>query len=96
VLARIEAEADDFGGATTELKVYPNPTANQVTVQLDNAFAEDATVRLLGPGGRTLRQYRPTAGEQTVNWQLADLPAGVYQVQIVDERGMRSRKLIKQ
>lgn len=78
------------------LTVYPNPASSAATVAFDVGDTSDLEISLynsLGQKVRSLshRTWLPGSYIETV--QLTGLPAGVYFVQLQDERGSISRPL---
>jgi hypothetical protein len=74
---------------TTQLKVFPNPVHNAVTVSCDGRITEIEITDCLG---KMVRNTSPQASETTLN--LDDLPGGVYVLRIWTESGVYSQKLI--
>ena len=76
---------------------YPNPTNGQLTVQL-NRFANQTTViTLTDLSGRTLATQKTEAGQPRTNFDLADLPTGMYIIAIQAHDGTRSlQKIVKE
>ena len=63
------------------LVVYPNPATAHIHVQLDRT--SDADVRLTNLVGQVLRAER-IASAGVVQFELGDLPAGAYVVEVLD------------
>ena len=73
-----------------ELLLYPNPASETVTVAGDG-WSE---VRLYSMMGTEVARY-PMTGSQCTTISVADLPAGLYLVQAVDQSGRTlSKKLL--
>jgi hypothetical protein len=76
-----------------KLKVYPNPTHDYLTVEMENSGHELLTVSLLDENGRELRVSKTTAGKTML--YTGDLTKGAYLV-VVTGNGMQlSAKVIK-
>ncbi len=74
------------------LRVYPNPAAGHVFVQLEKGAG--ASVKVLNLTGQTLRRTVLSASnEQEIN--LSGLPVGTYILQIQSKTGVRTQKIVK-
>ncbi|MEO6038521.1 MAG: T9SS type A sorting domain-containing protein [Saprospiraceae bacterium] len=77
VLGGIAAKAQSV--AKTDLTVYPNPTAEFISVQDNNEVVGYLAVYNIV--GRKLKEFEFAKGDQ---YSLLDLPKGMYLVQIQD------------
>ncbi|MBL0912280.1 MAG: T9SS type A sorting domain-containing protein [Bacteroidia bacterium] len=67
------------------VSVYPNPATDMVQVALEGTFSyNEAQIRLIDVSGRTLllRRENISAGKQVFSLDTAQLPAGLYHLQI--------------
>ena len=71
--------------AKTDLAIYPNPTAEFISVQDNNEIVGYLAVYNIV--GRKLKEFEYTKGDQ---YSLLDLPKGMYLVQIQD----RNRQIL--
>ena len=83
VLGSIAMKAQS--SAKTDLTVYPNPTAEFISVQDKSEIVGFLAVYNIV--GRKLKEFEFVKGDQ---YSLLDLPKGMYLVQIQD----RSRRII--
>lgn len=68
----------------SEVKVYPNPTTNQLTITADQMAVNKVT--LLNMLGQTVFNYNYIAGDKTpLNIDFSTVPAGVYIYRVTDE-----------
>jgi hypothetical protein len=74
--------------------VYPNPIANELTIQLP-FNAENINVSIVDILGREVVIANPTSGSQ-VSLQNINLPTGVYMVKIVADNKQQLIKITKQ
>lgn len=75
----------------TDLKVYPNPFTNQVTVE---SLVKIKQIEIFNMAG--LKVNSTTTNDKKVNVNLGNLPAGVYLLRSLDENGKTNvQKLIK-
>ncbi len=71
-----------------ELRLYPNPALDHVTIKL----AEDKAVMILDPFGRMVYHRGLKAGSATI--QLSDLTPGTYVVRAIGNSGVTGQLLI--
>jgi subtilisin-like proprotein convertase family protein len=76
--------------ASASFRLYPNPGSQTVWVAFDRAAAEALPVRLFSTSGQLLRSAIVTAGSFQLQLTVADLPPGMYAVQV----GEAVRKLV--
>jgi hypothetical protein len=84
-LQSASAAAAEAPAATTDpisWKLVPNPARTRVQVQFDPPSDEVVQVRLMDAMGRLMRTARTSAAE-TLQWELGDLPSGLYRVVVV-------------
>ena len=86
-------------GGITELKTYPNPVQNQVSVLFNTVSAKNASLLITDVNGR--RVYHQTinggrsSGLQNIN--VSGLPTGTYFIQLItDGSGGRTIKFVKE
>ena len=82
VLTQLECPTSDVADlAASGLSVYPNPAKDRIHVQLDRASGGDVRLtNLVGQGLRT----EGIASAGVVQFDLADLPAGTYVVEVLE------------
>ncbi|HLP94399.1 MAG TPA: T9SS type A sorting domain-containing protein [Saprospiraceae bacterium] len=93
----------DGSVATTEplllqnVRVFPNPATDFVSIEMPDLATEEALVQLLDPSGRVLMTRQKSASEslQQIRWNLANLPQGMYLIQVNHASGTVTRKLVK-
>ncbi|MEL7220445.1 MAG: T9SS type A sorting domain-containing protein, partial [Bacteroidota bacterium] len=75
------------------LQLFPNPTANELTVQLPNALNEQVELSILSIDGRMLlrQQYNGFLRETL---DVSTFPAGVYMLQFRTATNLTTRKVI--
>ena len=74
------------------LKVYPNPTRDYITIELDEEKA--TTITLVNNLGQVILS-KPSTGKNT-SIQLQQLPAGIYYLSVYDGAQTAVQKIIKQ
>jgi len=78
------------------VSIYPNPATDIVTVKFALNAGSDATVELLDITGKTVasQSFLANSGENTVTFNVNELPAGLYFSTIRTEEGLSSSKLL--
>ena len=76
------------------IKVYPNPTAGKVTVNVQSGWMREIT--LFDTMGSIIREDRLSATVNPVNLNIEGLPDGLYFIVVTGERGeiMGKEKLV--
>ena len=78
------------------LEVYPNPSNDQTYVQFELTRAQVVTCQVLDINGRiveTLFDGGLEAGIQQLTWRAAQVPAGIYLVQLQTEGDLQMQKI---
>ncbi|MBN8701662.1 MAG: T9SS type A sorting domain-containing protein [Bacteroidetes bacterium] len=83
-----------FEEVSSSLVVYPNPTKDDVNVQITLSENEQATITLFNYNGVAVKNVVTTEVETKLN--IAELPAGMYFVEVISNSGKEVKKLIKQ
>ncbi|MEM9820962.1 MAG: T9SS type A sorting domain-containing protein [Bacteroidota bacterium] len=82
-----------------QVKLFPNPVEDQLTVQFDLAERKAVRLQLFSSNGqriRTLDQGMRSEGEHQLNYSVADLAGGVYYLSLViDGKEVSSKVFIK-
>ena len=89
-------DVDDPLPVDYRMRVYPNPASERFTLELEMPeLVNEATVQLLDPAGRVLfvRQYDGIRSGR-FDYDVADLPAGIYLLQLSTEAGSRTERVI--
>ena len=74
------------------VSIYPNPSEDIITI--DFPSAQKRTIHLLDMQGRTLQTRETAQSTSTIN--LSEFPEGMYQLNIVSEVGIITKRMIKQ
>jgi uncharacterized repeat protein (TIGR01451 family) len=95
VLNAIIDDVNDPALGETKVNVFPNPAEDFVTVKVTTERAGSATVQLMTIDGRVLRneQLSLTAGGAQTTLNTADLPAGMYVVQVTGANRVSTTKV---
>ncbi len=95
VAARTAAAGAGPAGPSRGWHLYPNPAPDRVTLAPGADASLPVRISLVNPLGQTVRQTRKTA-PGNLDWDLRDLPAGLYCVVVQGPGGTESHKLVKQ
>jgi regulation of enolase protein 1 (concanavalin A-like superfamily) len=79
-----------------QLRIFPNPASKQVRLVFDAPLEAEASARLISQLGDIMETKRLEAGRQTTLWDISELPAGVYTIQLNQNgRSTAARRLVK-
>lgn len=91
----------DFGSVSTEFAVgqpTPNPATDQVSLLVDLKEVSSLRLRLLDVKGSQLnivyQEKQAFVGEHTIQFSVADLPAGIYTLLVETDFGFRTKRLV--
>lgn len=90
---QILTNADEAQSAAKTVRVSPNPASEQVTVELEGGD-KILELRLSDLQGSTLALQHSDGFLSSVSMQIADLPSGIFLLEIKTEKGVFARKLI--
>lgn len=77
--------------ATGQLRVYPNPASDFVTVE--NSGSEPSSVKFYNLAGQQVKEVRLNSGEKA-NIEVSQLGSGVYQMIITEGQKTRTARLV--
>ncbi|MDT8412884.1 MAG: T9SS type A sorting domain-containing protein [Vicingaceae bacterium] len=80
-------------GSFADVQVYPNPTVNEFTVEIEGKQPSSVQLVLMDISGRVMQQLRATANKTVLN--LQDLPQGVYFLEVLSNTQKVTKKIIK-
>jgi hypothetical protein len=75
-----------WGVNGSTISVYPNPTFNELNIDIYTTKAENATVKILDMSGRILKeiQTKLVVGANSIQTNIGELATGIYTVQILE------------
>gem|GEM_PF-3095959 len=80
----------------TSINVYPNPTADLVTISLEKSKSGPIAIRLISLSGEVLiKQYFEGAREMHLQYSLMNLPSGVYFIHMLTEGDKTIKRILK-
>ncbi|MEO1260764.1 MAG: M12 family metallo-peptidase [Bacteroidota bacterium] len=80
--------------APGEMKLFPNPASNELTVAYDVATDVDVQIHILDFTGRVLQTVNAVGGANQERMMIADLRPGYYLVQLITGEERISKKLV--
>jgi hypothetical protein len=80
--------------AEMDVRVYPNPTRGEVTIEFEEAIGR-GIARLVDVNGRLLLQ-QSLDGEQVIQLNINELPTAVYFLELQTSKGTYNKKIIKE
>ncbi len=89
---------DNVVASVSNVNVYPNPLANQTTINYSLANASYVSVSVYSPEGMlvsTLEEKTQTAGQHNLIWDASNVVSGIYFCKIKCNDGEKVIKLIK-
>jgi len=80
------------------LKIYPNPSTNEVTLEFEQSNSENTQVEIQNVLGQTIysETLKTNIGKQTKTLDISSLNNGVYFIQLKNQNKIYSAKFIKQ
>lgn len=76
----------DAAKSQMNVSVGPNPTADFVTVTLENSLSQDAQLTVTDYSGRVLMNQKMTAGSTSSTIQLGNMASGAYILQLRNDK----------
>ena len=84
----------DFENANLTLKSYPNPTLNEITVDINKGFVNDISFELYDMNSRKIKAGRVLQSKTIIQFQK--YPTGIYILTInQNNRKLKTFKIIK-
>ena len=79
----------------SRFEVLPNPIQDRGLIQIETSRAEDATLRLQDLQGKLIwERSARIQGKMSIELQAGKIPNGVYQLSLILQDGIATRKLI--
>ena len=89
----VEPVAVEENKLLNEVKIYPNPSNNTLTLELGTNSLTNASYQLIDMTGRIVKANTIYQNRTFIN--VADLTNGIYFVNVVNEHGNKVLKLVK-
>ena len=90
--------ADDVTGTVSGYRLFPNPVVEQIGLDLDLSENTDVTISISNFNGQVLNtQYSELVkGINSLQFDVANLTAGIYTINIFNQQLLLSKRFIKQ
>lgn len=89
--------AVDDPNETRSIRLFPNPTTGELTLEFIGATPQAGVVQILDLLGKALRTETLPPGRQAYQLSIGGLPAGVYFVKVMDgDEQVWAQKVVKQ
>lgn len=90
-------DVDEPELSSLSVKVFPNPVNTELWLDLKEHSGGPMQWRILNLNGQMVLQGQEelNAGQQQFSIQMADLPTGVYALQLISKDGMVTKKFVK-
>ncbi|HPS83998.1 MAG TPA: T9SS type A sorting domain-containing protein, partial [Bacteroidales bacterium] len=101
----MNVDTADIGSASASVEtmflnevmdIYPNPASDNLSISFNTNMSSDYVVSIITVLGDVVSSYNVNSNGfdvKTIN--ISDLPAGIYMVQVSNEKGSTTKKLIK-
>ena len=86
---------DNSNQKTTSFKIYPNPTNNEINIDLSQYDFQECTIRIMNNLGEVILKESNKA-TSTINISVSGLSSGIYFIEINTSNKMLYGKFIKQ
>jgi hypothetical protein len=75
-----------WGVNGSTISVYPNPTSNELNIDIYTTKAENSTIKILDMSGRILKEIQTKlfVGANSIQTNIGELATGIYTVQILE------------
>ena len=83
----------EFNGSAG-LFLYPNPAHDRINLDLSDFDGQSVTVSIINPVGVRIQSKQLDVSKELISIDVADVPSGIYQVQVNGEDGHRAVKKI--
>lgn len=90
---------DNIGLVEFDARIYPNPTNSKATLELANILSEELVISLINIAGQrlTVETVNTSIGATIQkDFDVANLPSGIYMIQVATSNGAQTFKLVKQ
>lgn len=84
-------------GKADDVRVYPNPTADLVTLRFPSPYASSATLRVVNTTGATVKIFSAElrTGTNALVVDMNELPSGLYTIAITNGTRCASSRVVK-
>ena len=76
--------------------IYPNPTSNQITITLNEKYnSKDASIQIVNSIGEIVAIRNESVNKNKINFNIANLPAGLYIIRVAIDSRISSAQFVK-
>jgi hypothetical protein len=96
-LSRVVISVDEATADQQQFRLYPNPTGNQLNVEIALDAASNVQYMMTDVSGRVVRMAaKQNIQNQVVTFDVQDLAAGVYFLSVKTNKGTTTQRFIKE
>ena len=98
-LAQASVNTQSISPEKIQLSAFPNPAQQMTSLQLTLNQASDIRIECMNLAGQMVNSLQAghyTAGQHSINYDLANLPQGVYMLRVYTEEGAASLRVVKE
>ena len=94
----IVTSVNELNGFGDEIRVYPNPTSNEVKLEFKLSQSEKLQISFFNITGKQLKTETHIAFSELIHYDIRDYPSGQYLMVVtsLDTKKQQSYKIIKQ
>lgn len=80
-----------------DISLYPNPSSDIMTMKIANAYMGDLTLRVLSLSGQQMMEQLvvKSTNEYILQLSIANLPEGIYMLQIISNNGSEMVRMVR-
>jgi hypothetical protein len=78
------------------LTAYPNPSRGKVYLHVEGEISKEYSIRIISSMGVTVMTSNVTIQQQDAEIDLSSLQKGIYFIEITDNKGRSTRRVVKQ
>jgi len=93
---QVETREQPDGVVATDLKVFPNPVQDYLTVEYQSALSDQLDIQIINPMGQVIRKetYSKVGTTFQQEFNVSDLANGIYHLRIKEGDQMRSARFV--
>jgi hypothetical protein len=91
LVAGLEDEDVNFS-----IYAYPNPTSGQIEIHVSGEISTHYSIDVINTFGTAVMPRKNSTNERKTSIDLSSLPTGIYLIQVSDEKGKSTRRIVKE
>nr|MBK9652728.1 T9SS type A sorting domain-containing protein [Bacteroidota bacterium] len=76
------------------INLYPNPTQNQITIEVSETQLSDYVINIFDPIGTLITSK--TSMQQSTQLDVSKFSCGIYSVQVISSKGVSNFSFVKE